>query len=57
MNQFKQQLMKAWQPVPTLNKTIIIFAVLGTVFITLGILIQIYATHITEYYVDYNDCQ
>ena len=57
MNQFKQQLMKAWQPVPTLNKTIVIFGILGTVFITLGILISTFATRITEYYVQYDTCQ
>ena len=47
MNQFRQQLFKAWQPVPTLNKTIIIFAVLGVVFVTLGVLLQIFGTRIT----------
>ena len=56
MNQFKQQLMKAWQPIPSLKKTIIIFASLGAVFITVGVLIQVYATHIDEFYVDYNTC-
>ena len=48
--------MKAWQPVPTLNKTIIIFAILGTIFITIGILISTFATKITEYYVRYDTC-
>jgi hypothetical protein len=56
MQQFRQQLMKAWQPIPTLKKTIIIFASLGAIFITVGILVQVYSDHITEFYVDYNNC-
>jgi hypothetical protein len=47
INQFRQQLFKAWQPVPTLNKTIIIFAVLGSVFVTVGVLLQVFGSRIT----------
>lgn len=34
---FKQQLMRAWQPVPTLCSAIILFFVFGIVFLGIGI--------------------
>lgn len=35
--QFKEQMFRAWLPIPTLNKTITLFFVISAVFIGLGI--------------------
>ncbi len=37
LDQFRQQMLKAWQPVPTLTKTIILFFVMALIFLGLGI--------------------
>ena len=33
MEQFKQQMLKAWQPVPTLTKTILLFFIMSLIFL------------------------
>ena len=35
--QFKQQMFRAWLPIPTLTKTIVLFYILATIFIAVGI--------------------
>jgi hypothetical protein len=35
--QFKQQMLRAWLPVPTLAKTIILFFIMGVIFLGVGI--------------------
>ncbi|KRX03547.1 hypothetical protein PPERSA_12677 [Pseudocohnilembus persalinus] len=52
---FKQQVMKAWQPVPTVNSTIILFSVFTLFFIVFGIILLAYSLDIKEYSVQYND--
>ena len=36
-NNFKQQTLKAWRPVPNYGSTMIIFIVFGVIFLILGI--------------------
>ncbi|CAD8059969.1 unnamed protein product [Paramecium sonneborni] len=43
---FKQQIMKAWQPVPTLNSTIILFASMSLFFLIMGIVLISYSNDI-----------
>ncbi|CAD8147462.1 unnamed protein product [Paramecium pentaurelia] len=43
---FKQQIMKAWQPVPTLNSTIILFATMSLFFLIMGIVLISYSNDI-----------
>ena len=52
---FKQQIMKAWQPVPTIYSTVILFCLLGLFFLGFGIALIILTQQIvevTEYYDD-----
>jgi hypothetical protein len=46
LNQFKQQMLKAWQPVPSLSKTIIMFYILSAIFLGLGIPMYILSANI-----------
>jgi hypothetical protein len=46
LHQFKQQMLKAWQPVPTLTKTIIMFFLLAIIFLALGIPMLVLSTNI-----------
>jgi hypothetical protein len=46
MDQFKQQMLKAWQPVPTLTKTIILFFIMAAIFLGIGIPMMILSTDI-----------
>lgn len=55
LDQFKQQMLKAWQPVPSLTKTIIMFFILAAIFLGLGIPMIILSTNIQEYSVRYDD--
>ena len=54
LNQFKQQMLKAWQPVPTLTKTIIMFFILSAIFLGLGIPMMILSSTLQEYSVRYD---
>lgn len=47
LDQFKQQMLKAWQPVPSLTKTIIMFFILALIFLGLGIPMLILSQDIT----------
>lgn len=46
IDQFKQQMLKAWQPVPSLTKTIIMFFILSLIFLGLGIPMIILSSNI-----------
>lgn len=46
MDQFKQQMLKAWQPVPTLTKTIILFFIMAAIFLGIGIPMMVLSTDI-----------
>lgn len=45
---FKQQILRAWQPVPTLLSTVIIFIVIGIIFIAFGVALLILSNNIVE---------
>lgn len=48
MEQFKQQILRAWLPVPTLTKTIILFFVMSAVFIGIGVPMLILSNQVVE---------
>jgi hypothetical protein len=48
LEQFKQQMMKAWQPVPTLTKTIIMFFILSAIFLSIGIVMIVLSKNLSE---------
>jgi len=52
---FKQQIMKAWQPVPTIYSTVILFCLLGLFFLTFGIALIILTQQIVEVTQYYDD--
>ena len=54
LEQFKQQMLKAWQPVPTLTKTIIMFFVLAAIFLGLGIPMIVLSSDIIENTIRYD---
>lgn len=55
---FKQQIMKAWQPVPTIYSTVVLFCLLGLFFLAFGIALIILTQQIVEVTVYYDDkCQ
>jgi hypothetical protein len=51
---FKQQIMKAWQPVPTLTSTIILFFVLSLFFLIMGIVLISFTEAVAEHYQRYD---
>jgi hypothetical protein len=56
-NNFKQQKLSAWRPVPTITSTTITFIVFGIVFLILGIVILVYSNQIQEASIEYtNSC-
>lgn len=57
LQQFKQQMLKAWQPVPSLTKTIVMFFLLSAVFLGLGIPMLILSQDINDQMIRYdNEC-
>jgi hypothetical protein len=56
-NNFKQQKLSAWRPVPTITSTTITFVVFGVIFIILGAIILYYSNQIQEVSVEYTDCK
>jgi hypothetical protein len=52
---FRQQILTAWQPIPTLTKAIILFSILGTVFLALAVVLQVYSHKIKDFVVRYDD--
>lgn len=52
---FKQQILRAWQPVPTLKSTVVIFIVLGLIFLAFGIALLILSNQIIDYRVQYDE--
>lgn len=46
--QFKQQMLKAWLPVPTLTKTITLFFIMSAIFLGIGIPMIIMSNQIVE---------
>ncbi len=55
LDQFKQQMLKAWQPVPTLTKTIVLFFMMSLVFLGIGIPMLILSNDIVEYRFQYDN--
>lgn len=47
-------MLKAWQPVPTLTKTIILFFILSAIFLGVGIPMMVLSSNIREYSVRYD---
>ena len=47
-SKFKQQKMAGWRPVPSMARTVVIFFVLGIVFVGLGVLILLFSNEIVE---------
>jgi hypothetical protein len=52
---FKQQILRAWQPIPTITKSIILFAILGTLFLSMAIVLQVYSNKIKDFTIRYDD--
>ena len=52
---FKQQIMKAWQPVPTIYSTVVLFCLLGLFFLGFGIALIILTQQIVEVTQYYDD--
>lgn len=46
--------MKAWQPVPTLNSTIIIFSILSVIFLVFGIVLVVFSAKVKDHLVRYD---
>ena len=40
-SKFKQQMLPAWRPVPSFGSTMIVFAVFGIIFLTLGVALYV----------------
>ena len=55
-SKFKQQKMAGWRPVPSMARTVVIFFVLGIVFVGLGVLILLFSNEIVEKIQKY-DCE
>lgn len=51
---FKQQMLKAWLPVPTLTKTITLFYIMSAIFLGIGIPMLILTNNIVETTVNYD---
>jgi hypothetical protein len=49
-------MLKAWQPVPSLTLTIIMFFVLSAIFLSLGIPMKILSFGLQEYSARYDEC-
>ena len=56
-SKFKQQKMAGWRPVPSMARTVVIFFVLGIVFVGLGVLILLFSNEIVEITEKYDDCK
>lgn len=52
---FKQQIMEAWQPVPSLTKAIIMFTFFGALIMSLAIVLEVYSNRIKDYKIRYDD--
>jgi len=52
---FKQQLMQAWRPKPTLKCAITVYAIIGLIFFAIGISILVLNDNITELFYRYDD--
>jgi hypothetical protein len=52
---FKQQILKAWQPIPTLTKSIILFVLMGCLFMSLAIVLQVYSDRIKDFKIRYDE--
>jgi hypothetical protein len=47
-------MLKSWQPVPSLTKTIVTLFIIGVVFLGLGIAMKIFSDEVLEYSVRYD---
>lgn len=52
---FKQQILRAWQPIPTLTKSIVLFALLSAIFLSLAVVLQVYSNRILDFKIRYDD--
>ncbi len=57
LQQFKQQMMKAWQPVPTLTKTIILFFIMAAIFLSIGVAMIVVSKNLGESSFRYDNLQ
>ncbi|TPX30189.1 hypothetical protein SeMB42_g07958 [Synchytrium endobioticum] len=53
---FKQQRLKAWQPLLTPNSILPVFFVLGSIFVPIGIGLYVASQKVNEVMLDYTDC-
>lgn len=54
---FKQQILPAWQPMPTFTSAIIFFAGFALLFLVLGFVLLSASDEIHELSIEYTDCQ
>eukprot|EP00126_Sphaerothecum_destruens_P001926 Sdes_comp15364_c0_seq1m4238 len=54
---FKQQKLKAWQPILTPKSVLPTFFIIGVVFIPLGAVFLVASNNVTEYSAHYTDCK
>ena len=55
-SKFKQQMLPAWRPVPSFGSTMIIFGILGLIFLTLGITLYVMSERIQTVVKQYDMC-
>ena len=53
--QFKQQMLRAWLPIPTLTKTIVLFYIMAGIFIAVGVPMAVLSEEIKEAIVNYDN--
>ena len=54
-SRFKQQMLPAWRPVPTILSLILVFAIAGIIFIILGIVLLVYSSKVKSVEYRYDD--
>lgn len=54
---FRQQILDAWKPIPTINSTLWIFLAFGIFFIAFGIVLVIMSSKIVEAEVKYSNLE
>ncbi|XP_068708204.1 cell cycle control protein 50A-like isoform X2 [Montipora foliosa] len=54
---FKQQRLKAWQPILTASNALPLFFVIGVVFIPIGAVLLVASERVQEHTIEYTDCK
>ena len=54
---FKQQRLKAWQPILTPKTVLPTFFLVGLVFAPIGAVLYYFASQVSEFTIDYTDCK